>query len=171
MCWFYTPETTDIAILSIFIGKNCIVSRIIFTVQFRTDFLTALPPQQGDKRYGHWKHIMAVLEENITFVGASGTRYKFNAFTKNTSFGDFSAVYIFTRRQLDSDGTYKYRFLYVGESEELGTRIDNHEKWACVNRYDCNSICTHLVENDKSKRVAIQNDLINWGTSRPPCND
>lgn len=110
---------------------------------------------------------MAVIEKDITFVGDSGKRYDFTAYTTNTPFNDVSAVYIFTRR--GDDG--KYRFLYVGETEELGKRIRNHEKWTCVNRYNCDSICIHRVENNKTKRVTIQNDLINWGDSRPPCND
>ena len=112
---------------------------------------------------------MAVLEERIIFEGASGKRYPFTSYTTNTSFPDVGAVYIFTRRRLDSDGIYKYTFLYVGETEELGTRIKNHEKWPCVNRYNCNSICVHREENS-SERLKKETDLINWGDSRPPCN-
>ena len=113
---------------------------------------------------------MSVIQENITFVGDSGKRYNnFTAYTTNTSFNDVGAVYIFTRRYLDSDGTYKYVFLYVGETEELGTRIRNHEKWPCVNRNNCNSICVY-GEEDSSKRLSIEKDLINWGDTPPPCN-
>ena len=113
---------------------------------------------------------MSVIQENITFVGESGKRYNnFTAYTTNTSFNDVSAVYIFTRRYLDSDGTNKYVSLYVGETRELGERIRNHEKWPCVNRNNCNSICVLRVEDNKSKRLAIQNDLI-WENSPPPCN-
>lgn len=112
---------------------------------------------------------MPVIQENLNFVGDSGKGYNFTAYTTNTSFKDVGAVYIFTKRRLDADGTYKYRFLYVGETGELGTRIDNHEKRDCVNRYDCDSICIHLEENS-SKRLSIEDDLINWGDSRPPCN-
>ena len=112
---------------------------------------------------------MSVIQENITFVGDSGNTYKFTSFTTNTSFSDVGAVYIFTRRRLDSDGTYKYALLYVGETEELGTRIRNHEKWPCVNQYNCDSICVHR-EEDSSKRLSIEDDLINWGDSPPPCN-
>lgn len=111
---------------------------------------------------------MAVIEENITFVGDSGKGYKFTAYTKDTSFYDVGAVYIFTRRVWE-DGKYKYRFLYVGETEELGTRIRYHEKWDCVNGYDCDSICVHGEENS-SERLKKERDLINWGNSPPPCN-
>ena len=93
---------------------------------------------------------MAVIEKNITFVGASKKRYSFTAYTTDTSFNDVGAVYIFTRRVWE-DNTYKYVFLYVGETEELGTRIRNHEKWDCVNRHNCNSICVHREENSSER--------------------
>ena len=111
---------------------------------------------------------MAVLEEKITLVGDSGTGYNFTAYTTDTSFNDVGAVYIFTR-QVWQDEKYKYVFLYVGETEELGKRIRYHEKWDCVNERNCNSICVHS-EEDSSKRLAKETDLINWGDSPPPCN-
>lgn len=42
-------------------------------------------------------------------------------------FNDVGAVYIFAR----DDGT-KWTALYIGQTEELGTRISGHEKWTCA---------------------------------------
>ena len=56
---------------------------------------------------------MTKLQDNLTFVGNSGKRYKFTAYTTDTVFKDVGAVYIFTKRYRNSEGVYKYTFLYV----------------------------------------------------------
>ena len=108
--------------------------------------------------------------EDVILEGASGNRYDFTAYTTDTAFADVAAIYIFTRRNLGSDGRYKYTFLYVGQTSSLQDRIPSHEKWPCVRRYGVDSICTHL-DPSESSRLAKERDLINWGNSPPPCND
>lgn len=108
--------------------------------------------------------------EDVIFEGDSGKRYDFIAYTADTTFNDVGAVYIFTKRNLYSDGSYKYTSLYVGQTSSLQDRIPSHEKWPCARKYGVNSICIRLDAN-VSSRLAIEEDLINWGNSRPPCND
>ena len=102
-----------------------------------------------------------------TFNGESNTPYSFIVYSSDTEFKDISAVYIFTKRtETDDHGSHK--FLYVGESDELGTRIGSHEKWDCVNSNGCNCICVHALEADNA-RIDVETDLRNKGST--PCND
>lgn len=104
---------------------------------------------------------------DVTFTGASGTKYSFIGYTLDTSFSDVGAVYIFTKRTVsDDNGTHAT--LYIGETEELGTRISNHEKWSCVNNHGANCICVHRDDNQAS-RLQKEKDLL--GNYHSPCND
>ena len=103
---------------------------------------------------------------NATF-SAGGSQYSFTAYSADTSFNDVSAVYIFTKRTVN-EGKGSHSFLYIGETRELGTRIANHEKWACVNNYGCNCICVHRVEGEQA-RLDIETAFRN--AHETPCND
>ena len=98
---------------------------------------------------------------------AGGRNYSFTIYSTDTQFNDVSAVYIFSKRTV-SNGEGSHSFLYVGETEELGTRIKNHEKWDCVNRFGCNCICVHRVTSAQERKT-IEADFIN--DYNPPCND
>lgn len=103
----------------------------------------------------------------IMFTGKSGKKYTFNTYSENTKFPDIGAVYIFTKRYQNASGTYSQIPLYIGESEELGTRIENHEKWPCVMRQGCTHISVMPV-SDGRKRLNIETDLIQG--YQPVCN-
>ena len=98
---------------------------------------------------------------------AGGSSYSFTAYSADTSFNDVSAVYIFTKRTM-TDGKGTHSFLYIGETGELGTRIASHEKWHCVNNYDCNCICVHTVDEEQARRD-IETSFRNEHAT--PCND
>ena len=108
--------------------------------------------------------------EGVTFYGASGTKYNFTAYTADTTFNDVGAVYIFTKRYRGTDGSYKYTPLYIGQTNSLSDRIPSHEEWPCVRRHGVNSICIH-ADDSRSSRLAKERDLINRGSSPPPCNE
>jgi len=104
---------------------------------------------------------------NATFAGESGEEYKFVAYSIDTTFKNVGAVYIFTKRT-KKDGNWSHKFLYIGESEDLGDRIANHDKWDCVNENGANCICVKTVE-DEDERLDIETNLINGNET--PCND
>ena len=93
----------------------------------------------------------------VTFYGASGTEYDFIAYTTDTTFNDVGAVYIFTKRNLYSDGSYKYTPLYIGQTNSLSDRIPSHEEWPCVRKHGVNSICIH---RDASRSSRLANKVI-----------
>ena len=101
--------------------------------------------------------------ETVTFTGSSGKTYEFTAYTADTNFKAIGAVYIFTKEE-----NRVYKLLYVGQTDNLGRRIPNHEKWPCARRYGVDSICVLVVRSLLSRRQ-IEDDLLErWN---PPCND
>ena len=100
----------------------------------------------------------------VTFQGASGNKYDFTAYTTDTQFNEVGAVYIFTKEDNRS-----YIPLYIGQTDNLGERIPNHEKWSCVKQNGVNfSICA-MVESSEFSRREIERDLLEM--RNPPCND
>ncbi|MCY4445471.1 MAG: GIY-YIG nuclease family protein [Rhodobacteraceae bacterium] len=85
--------------------------------------------------------------------------YEFTEYSIEQTFNDVSAVYIFT--------DIEHNPLYIGETDELGTRIRNHEKLNCVNSLGCAFIC--IRQEGKVNRESIEKKLINY--YKPHCND
>ena len=104
---------------------------------------------------------------DATFRGESDS-YSFSVYPADTAFKAGEAVYIFTKRQVSSDGKRTHAVLYIGETDSLKERIPDHEKWPCVNRHGANCICVH-VDNDDTSRLAMETDLRN--ANNTPCND
>ncbi len=103
---------------------------------------------------------------DATFT-ANGEGYAFEVYNSSGSFNDVSCVYIFTKRTVEN-GKGNHKFLYIGETGELGTRMANHEKWGCVDSHGCNCICVHRVENETA-RLDIETKFRN--AHKTPCND
>ncbi|MCE2745966.1 MAG: hypothetical protein LW710_08670 [Burkholderiales bacterium] len=104
---------------------------------------------------------------DATFKGKTGS-YSLEVYPADTSFNAVGAVYIFTKRTLDSDGKGTHEFLYIGQTESLKDRIPNHEKWPCVKKHGVTCICVHQDGSEKS-RLNKETDL-RAGNSTS-CND
>ena len=99
----------------------------------------------------------------VNFTGASGRSYEFDAYTADHQFSDVGAVYVFSRQESTT-----YYSIYIGQTSELKTRLDGHEKLPCARRHNYNCICV-LYDNNLTSRLSIERDLIRNG--KPPCND
>ena len=104
---------------------------------------------------------------DATFTGKTGN-YSFEVFPTDTSFNAVAAVYVFTKRNVGSDGKGTHTLLYIGQTDSLKNRIPDHEKWACANRNGVNCICVHRDDDEKS-RLAKEADL--RAGHNTPCND
>lgn len=105
----------------------------------------------------------------ITFTGASGKKYEFTAYAWDTQFKKgFGAVYFITKRRQNTDGGYSHMRIYVGQTDDLSTRFDNHHKENCFRRNNANCKCI-FGEQNEDKRLAIENDLLR--NYNPTCND
>jgi predicted GIY-YIG superfamily endonuclease len=103
---------------------------------------------------------------DATFEGKFGT-YAFEIYTTDTIFNSVGAVYIFSKRDVNLDGSGKHSFLYIGQTHSLKERIPNHEKWHCVRSYGTNCICVHR-DNDANSRLRKEIDL--RAVNKTPCN-
>ena len=111
--------------------------------------------------------------DNVTFTGASGKKYVFEAYPPGTEFNNVGMVYIFAE-QYSNDGTYYYPPKYIGETSHMQTRWLQHQdedhggKWPCAQRNGANCVCV-MVEANDAARMAVETDLRhNYST---PCND
>lgn len=101
--------------------------------------------------------------DEVTLKGASGNTYAFNVYPWGTPFKQIGAVYTVLKKS----GT-NYTILYIGQTEDLSERFDNHHKQACFDRNGKTHIGVH-AEPSETKRFAKETDLVrNYKTS---CND
>ena len=105
---------------------------------------------------------------NIKFEGKSGKKYTFNVYTIDTEFKEIGAVYFITKRTENKDGTGKHFRIYIGRTEDLSERFDDHHKQKCFNNNEANCICVYSESNEE-KRIEIESDLID--NYNPPCNE
>ncbi|MDE0016605.1 MAG: hypothetical protein OXU51_10485 [Candidatus Poribacteria bacterium] len=103
---------------------------------------------------------------DATFKGKFGA-YAFEVYTTDTIFNSVGAVYIFSKRTVDSDGKGTHIFLYIGQTDSLKERIPGHEKHHCVRSYGVNCICVHR-DNDTNSRLRKEIDLL--AANKTPCN-
>lgn len=103
---------------------------------------------------------------DATFQGKTDT-YDFGVYTMDTVFIDVGAVYIFSKRVVDSDGRGRHTLLYIGQTDSLEDRIPYHEKWLCAQQYGVNCICVHQ-DDDANSRRKKERDLRDANPT--PCN-
>ena len=102
-----------------------------------------------------------------SFKGASGAEYDFNVYSFDTSFTEIEAVYIVTNRQKTLD-SYFHDLIYIGQTDNLKERFENHHKANCFEENKANTICVHQEATEKI-RLLIEEDLIKG--NHTPCND
>lgn len=102
-------------------------------------------------------------ETTVTLKGRSGNTYEFDVYPWHTSFKALGAVYIVLKKL--SNGNFD--LIYIGQTEDLSTRFNNHHQQACFDRNGKTHIGIHLESSEK-RRLAIEADLLaNYST---PCN-
>ncbi len=106
--------------------------------------------------------------KSIIVEGENGNEYKFYLYPKNydfNQFGEVGAVYMFLGFDfLEND----FDVLYIGQTSRLSKRIQNHDKWDCINGYGCTHIAFILVSREK-ERLEIETELRHAHPSM--CND
>ena len=102
-------------------------------------------------------------ETSVTLKGNSGRSYDFDVYPWNTSFNAIGAVYSVLKR-IGSNFT----ILYIGQTNDLSERFDNHHKQACFDRNNKTHIAIH-AESSEPRRFTIETDLVR--NYSPTCND
>jgi len=105
---------------------------------------------------------------NITYQGASGKDYIFKVYEKSTTFNDVGAVYLITKSQYKkAKDRWYHSLIYIGQTQDLSARFDNHHKENCFKEKQYNRICVYRVNGEKT-RLKVEKDLLD--NYDPPCN-
>lgn len=99
----------------------------------------------------------------LSLKGASGRQYEFDVYPLDTEFNSVGAVYAITKR----DASRNHTVIYIGQTDDLSERFDNHHKASCFYRHSANCVCIR-AENNEETRLAIEKDLI--ANYNPTCN-
>lgn len=102
-------------------------------------------------------------ETSVTLKGNSGRSYDFDVYPWNTSFNPIGAVYAVLKKNGSN-----FTILYIGQTNDLSERFDNHHKQGCFDRNNKTHIAIH-TESSESRRFNIETDLVR--NYSPTCND
>lgn len=102
----------------------------------------------------------------VSFVGLSGTKYDFYAYSVGQEFLAVSGVYAFCKASL-----FSTEALYVGQTESFFNRLnaglDHHDGFKCARARGVTHIAVRPVADD-AERARVELDLIHG--LRPVCN-
>ena len=98
----------------------------------------------------------------VTVTGSSGAQYSFKVYPWDTQFKAVGAVYLVLRK-----GNPNFDLLYVGQTEDLSSRFDDHHKQPCFDRKGRTHIAI-LVESSEAQQLRIESDLVT--KYQPSCN-
>ena len=103
-------------------------------------------------------------ERTITWEGVSGKTYKYWIYEMGMTFKSAAGNYIFAKETRPG----YFKTIYIGQTEDLSERLDNHHAMPCIKRAGSTHIHAHK-NNDKAARLAEERDLIaKWN---PTCNE
>ena len=102
--------------------------------------------------------------KTINWTGKSGRQYLYYIYPIGSTFKAVPGNYIFAKET--SPG--RYRPIYIGETEDLSERFDNHHKMACIRREGATHIHAHQNDAGVTARRQEERDLVaKWN---PSCN-
>ena len=101
------------------------------------------------------------------WFGKSRRLYEYDVFPVGTTFKAVPANYIFTRET--SPGMYDP--IYIGETEDLSERFDNHHKMPCIRREEATHIHVHKNDDGVMARRQEKRDLLAKSIPIPTCNE
>lgn len=106
-----------------------------------------------------------MAESTIDWDGQSGKTYRYWAYKLGSTFGKSPGNYVFAE-ETKSGGLVP---IYIGQTDDLSERFDNHHKMPCIRQNGATHICAHKSSAKEAQRRAEEADLISrW---KPVCND
>ena len=107
--------------------------------------------------------MVTTTTDTILWQGKSGTKYKYWIYPIGHSLKAEAGNYIFTKETQPGS----WRPIYIGQTENLDERFDDHHKAGCIRSNGATHIHVHL-NSSKPARLAEERDLIlRWN---PVCN-
>jgi hypothetical protein len=102
-------------------------------------------------------------ETKIILTGNSGRKYNYSYYPIGTEFKSVSGNYVFIKIYGD-----KYEVIYIGKTNDLSERFDNHHKMPDIKRAGATHICVHTNSTEASRTEEESDLLVNY---RTPCNE
>lgn len=102
--------------------------------------------------------------DTILWTGKSCQQYKYWIYPLGTEFDEKPGNYVFAK---ETQPGY-LATVYIGQANNLKTRLGNHEKEQCARRNGGTHICAH-TSGTEAQRLAEEKDLIQ--NYKPVCND
>lgn len=99
----------------------------------------------------------------ILLEGCSGEKYDFSIYPLDTNFKNLGGVYYISKR-LDKIHSH----IYLGITEDLSSRFDNHHKQKCFDENGANCISIHLNESEEERELIEKDILCKYNF---PCNE
>lgn len=99
----------------------------------------------------------------ILWQGRSGTNYKYWIYPINHSLKAEPGNYVFAKEV--SPG--RWRPIYIGQTENLDERLDDHHKAGCIQAHGATHIHAHLNGSKKARLDEEQDLIARWN---PVCN-
>ncbi len=97
-----------------------------------------------------------------TMTGKSGLRYGGTLNRLSANFNDVACVYVIL--------TSEHKTVYVGETGELATRLQNHHKRSCWSEKGASYVFVHLQPlSTEANRQQVEADIL--ANYHFPCND
>ena len=111
---------------------------------------------------------LTMSNTTIEFTGKSGKKYQFYVYELNTSFNKEGGNYVFTKRTTKQDGSGSHDIIYIGKTEDLSTRFQNHHKEDCISKHGANRICIRQVDSENERDLTEKDLIKNYNSV---CND
>ena len=107
-----------------------------------------------------------MADRTIIWEGSSGKKYKYWIYDiGHDNFDPVPANYIFAKETSPKI----HKEIYIGETEDISERFDNHHKMPCIKQNGATHIHAHKSNIIKETRREEESDLLKkW---RPICND
>ena len=102
--------------------------------------------------------------KTIFWEGKSEEKYEYWIYQIDTSFKEEGSNYIFAKEVEPKS----WEPIYIGQTNNLNQRLENHEKERCAIEYGATHIHAHLNNNEQN-RLSEEKDLID--NYHPDCND
>ena len=104
---------------------------------------------------------MAVMK----WQGQSGRRYKYWVYEIGTKFKETPANYVFAQET----AALTFAPVYVGQTDDLSVRLDDHEKMPFIRESGATHIHVHANSRGGAARLEEETDLVSmWN---PVCNN
>ena len=103
------------------------------------------------------------MSQTITWTTPKGNRYEYTPYAIGTKFNNVGGNYVYAYQKQNS-----WYATYIGQTNDLGARLSNHEKQACAVKNGATHI---LVRTNGSEASRLTEEAEMIALCKPVCNE